>query len=77
MVYFAPGAIYPILPLWVDDADEEECEDVFEDLERYANELGEGRVVGKVSHREGGKNEVEFGVEALVVGKKREGRDEL
>jgi hypothetical protein len=25
-VFFAPGAIYPILPLWADDAGEGECE---------------------------------------------------
>jgi hypothetical protein len=25
-VFFAPGAIYPILPLWVDDAEEGECD---------------------------------------------------
>lgn len=28
-VFFAPGAIYPILPLWVEDADEMDCEGMF------------------------------------------------
>lgn len=33
-VFFAPGAIYPILPLWVDDAEDEgpECEGKFENV---------------------------------------------
>jgi hypothetical protein len=71
-VFFAPGAIYPILPLWVDDADEAEleCEDVFDDLENYANEPKDGAVVGKVTHSEAGKGEVQFTVEALLVKKK-------
>jgi hypothetical protein len=71
-VFFAPGAIYPILPLWVDDADEGglECEDAFDDLENYANEPRDGAVVGKVTHSEAGKGEVDFTVEALVVKKK-------
>jgi hypothetical protein len=71
-VFFAPGAIYPILPLWVDDADEAgvECEDVFDDLENYSNEPRDGAIVGKVTHSEAGKGEVQFTVEALVVKKK-------
>lgn len=28
-VFFAPGAIYPIAPLWVDESDEAECEGMF------------------------------------------------
>jgi hypothetical protein len=26
VVFFAPGAIYPILPLWVDEADDKNCD---------------------------------------------------
>jgi len=71
-VFFAPGAIYPILPLWVDEPEDGnlECETVFEDLENYSNELADGKVVGKVTHSEAGKNEVQFTVEALLVKKK-------
>lgn len=29
IVFFAPGAIYPILPLWVDGVDAPECEGTF------------------------------------------------
>lgn len=79
LVFFAPGAIYPLLPLWVEDVEEEqgkECEGVFEGLERYSNELGDGKVVGKVRHESLGGKEVRFTVEAMMV-KAREGRDEL
>ncbi|EMD93143.1 hypothetical protein COCC4DRAFT_65630 [Bipolaris maydis ATCC 48331] len=79
LVFFAPGAIYPLLPLWVEDADDDqgsECEGVFEGLERYSNELGHGKVVGKVRHESLGDKEVRFTVEAMVV-KAREARDEL
>lgn len=71
-VFFAPGAIYPILPLWVDEPEDSnvECETAFEDLDNYSNELADGKVVGKVTHSETGKNEVEFTVEALLVKKK-------
>jgi hypothetical protein len=78
MVFFAPGAIYPILPLWVDDADEggEECEGVFDGLEKYSNEPKDGAVIGKISHTNTGDKEVKFTVEALKV-KAKDGRDEL
>ncbi|KAG9189471.1 hypothetical protein G6011_06339 [Alternaria panax] len=78
MVFFAPGAIYPILPLWVDDAEEggEECEGVFDGLESYSNEPKDGAVIGKVSHTNTGDKEVRFTVEALKV-KAKDGRDEL
>lgn len=80
-VFFAPGAIYPILPLWVDES--EECEDVFDvgNLGAYSNELEDGRVVGRVRHVGVGEKEVEFTVEALLVKKKGKaptrGREEL
>jgi hypothetical protein len=82
-VFFAPGAIYPILPLWVDEPEEGEleCETAFDELDRYSAELGDGRVVGRVVQRESGKNEVEFTVEAVLVKKKgrapTRGREEL
>jgi hypothetical protein len=84
-VFFAPGAIYPILPLWVDEPDSNnlDCEDVFDDLEAYSSEPGDGKVVGKVTHSDKGKKEVEFTIEALLLKKKgkaptrREGSDEL
>jgi hypothetical protein len=71
-VFFAPGAIYPILPLWVEEPDDGklECEDVFDDLEIYSNEPADGKVVGKVTHSEKGKGEVDFTVEALLLQKK-------
>jgi hypothetical protein len=81
-VFFAPGAIYPILPLWVDDAEEGgfDCEGVFDDLENYSNEPKDGAVIGKVSHTNVGEKEVRFTVEALQVkasGGSEDGRDEL
>ncbi|KAF1847577.1 uncharacterized protein K460DRAFT_279393 [Cucurbitaria berberidis CBS 394.84] len=78
VVFFAPGAIYPILPLWVDDADEGlECEGVFDDLENYANEPKDGGVIGKVAHTNTGDKEVKFTVEALQVKTKTAAKDEL
>lgn len=86
VVFFAPGAIYPILPLFVDepaaaggDGLETECEGVFDDLELYAAEAGDGRVLGRVGHKGTGKNEVEVEVEAFLVkgGQGQGGKDEL
>jgi hypothetical protein len=76
VVFFAPGAIYPILPLWVDDAEEAECEGVFDGLESYSNEPRDGAVIGKVSHTNTGDKEVRFTVEALKV-QAKDARDEL
>jgi len=76
MVFFAPGAIYPILPLWVDDAEESGCEGVFDGLESYSNEPRDGAVIGKVGHTNTGEKEVRFTVEALKVKAKSE-RNEL
>lgn len=66
VVFFAPGAIYPILPLWVESEDAG-CAGAFEGLENYSNEPEDGKVVGKVAYSEKGKGEVNFSVEALVV----------
>ncbi|KAJ4343713.1 hypothetical protein N0V95_006543 [Ascochyta clinopodiicola] len=76
VVFFAPGAIYPILPLWV-EGDESGCEGVFDGLEAYSNEPRDGAVIGKVTNVQNGE-EVEFTVEALRV-KLRDGgeRSEL
>ncbi|KAF2791198.1 hypothetical protein K505DRAFT_207308, partial [Melanomma pulvis-pyrius CBS 109.77] len=69
VVFFAPGAIYPLLPLWVDEPEEEgslaECDGLFEDLENYSNEPKDGVVVGRMSHKSKGKNEVEVTIEAF------------
>ncbi|KAF9691768.1 hypothetical protein EKO04_010205 [Ascochyta lentis] len=65
VVFFAPGAVYPILPLWV-EGEEKGCEGVFDGLEPYSNEPKDGSVIGKVSHVQDGE-EVEFTVEALRV----------
>ncbi|KAJ4331105.1 hypothetical protein N0V87_009432 [Didymella glomerata] len=67
IVFFAPGAIYPILPLWVEGGDEVGCSGVFDGLDAYANEPADGKTIGKVSHKQSGKGEVEFTVEALQV----------
>jgi hypothetical protein len=53
------------------------CADVFDDLATYSNEPKDGTVIGKVSHKEVGKGEVEFTVEALRVQLKEGERDEL
>lgn len=50
---------------------------VFEDLTAYSNEPKDGAVIGKISHAQKGKGEVEFTVEALRVKREEEGRDEL
>ncbi|KAJ4369312.1 hypothetical protein N0V86_009143 [Didymella sp. IMI 355093] len=67
IVFFAPGAIYPILPLWVEGGDEVGCSGVFDGLDVYSNEPADGKTIGKVSHKESGTGEVEFTVEALQV----------
>lgn len=78
VVFFAPGAIYPILPLWVDDAEDgAQCEGVFDDLENYSNEPKAGAVIGKVSHTNTGDKEVKFTVEALQVKANDGAKDEL
>ncbi|KAF2203502.1 hypothetical protein GQ43DRAFT_454384 [Delitschia confertaspora ATCC 74209] len=82
-VFFAPGAMYPLLPLWVgDEVGEElgaECEGIFEDLENYSATPEDGKVIARVEHRSTGKNEVEVVVEAMLVKKKAEEqkKDEL
>lgn len=83
-VFFAPGAIYPILPLWVDDGSADkssDCKGVFDDLEKYSNEPRDGAVIGKVQHTNTDDKEVKFTVEAMLVKKKvgegEEARDEL
>ena len=80
-VFFAPGAIYPILPLWVEreeggDAAEKGCEGVFEGLDTYRNEPEDGKVIGKVAHEGTGEKEVKFTVEAMVVRRKDESQDD-
>jgi hypothetical protein len=79
VVFFAPGAIYPLLPLWVDEAEGAlgECEGLFDDLENYSNELKDGAVVGRMSHKKKGENEVEVTIEAFQVVKAERERDEL
>ncbi|KAF1961984.1 hypothetical protein CC80DRAFT_488357 [Byssothecium circinans] len=84
VVFFAPGAIYPIAPLWVEEPEAKtksalgECEGVFEDLENYSATPKDGVVLGRVSHEKKGKNEVEFSIEAFQVEEKKAGaKDEL
>jgi hypothetical protein len=43
------------------------CAGVFDGLDAYANEPADGKTIGKVGHKESGKGEVEFTVEALQV----------
>lgn len=75
MLFFAPGAIYTILPLFVDEPESGECEGVFEDLEKYSAEAREGAVLGKVAYKSLEKNEVEVTLDAFLV--KGGGKDEL
>ena len=87
VVFFAPGAINPILPLFVEaptssttsDASPVNCETVLEDLSNYSTTAKEGAVVGKVTHKSTGKNEVEITVNAFQVKGKADGvdKDEL
>ncbi|KAF2498090.1 hypothetical protein BU16DRAFT_333872 [Lophium mytilinum] len=72
VVFFAPGAMYPLLPLWVDEPGNSVCEGAFEDLENYGRELTDGGVVASVSHRSSGKNEVEITIEAMLLKLKEE-----
>ena len=77
-VFFAPGALYPILPLWVEEPGDAapECEDVFDSLDAYATDAGDGKVLAKVTHNMTGKHDVVFTVEGVVV-RGKEGREEL
>ncbi|KAF2278025.1 uncharacterized protein EI97DRAFT_432112 [Westerdykella ornata] len=79
VVFFAPGAIYPLVPLWVDEADGKKCEGVFDYLETYSTEPKDGAILGKVEHKKTGKNEVEITIEAFQVKEKaaENQRDEL
>lgn len=51
------------------------CVGVFDGLEDYANEPADGATIGKVTHKETGDKEVEFTVEALMIGKKGQAKD--
>ncbi|PVI06400.1 hypothetical protein DM02DRAFT_17073 [Periconia macrospinosa] len=81
VVFFAPGAIYPIAPLWVeepaatDKGSAGECEGVYGNLENYSATPKDGAVLGRVSHQATGKNEVEFKVEAFQVKGGKAGED--
>lgn len=67
VVFFAPGAIYPIAPLFVDEPEASACAGVFENLENYSVTPKDGAVLGRVSHEAKEKGEVEFKVEAFLV----------
>lgn len=80
IVFFAPGAIYPILPLFVDEPESDklsDCEGLYEDLENYSAEPKEGVVLGKVAHQSLGKNEVEITLDAFQVKGAAGAKDEL
>ncbi|KAL5424713.1 hypothetical protein PMIN05_012145 [Paraphaeosphaeria minitans] len=80
IVFFAPGAIYPILPLFVEEPESDkvsDCEGLYEDLENYSTEPKEGVVLGKVAHKTLGKNEVEIALDAFQVKGAAGGKDEL
>ncbi|KAF2465703.1 uncharacterized protein BDR25DRAFT_238955 [Lindgomyces ingoldianus] len=80
VVFFAPGAMYPILPLWVEEPEGKglDCEGVFDDLENYSNEPKDGVVIARLEHKKTGEKEVEVTIEAMQVKKAAEQkRDEL
>lgn len=79
LVFFAPGAIYPILPLFVDESEEGgDCDAIIEDLENYSAELKDGAVVGTVAHKKGSeKNTVEISISAFQAVKADKSKDEL
>ncbi|ORY05164.1 hypothetical protein BCR34DRAFT_454832, partial [Clohesyomyces aquaticus] len=69
IVFFAPGAMYPILPLWVDEPDSKDldCEAVFDDLDNYSNEPKDGGVIARMEHTSTGDKAVEIRIEAMQV----------
>ncbi|KAK7181635.1 hypothetical protein DPSP01_014221 [Paraphaeosphaeria sporulosa] len=80
IVFFAPGAIYPILPLFVEEPESDkisDCEGLYEDLENYSAEPKEGVVLGKVAHKTLGKNEVEITLNAFQIKGAAGSKDEL
>ncbi|KAL1605083.1 hypothetical protein SLS60_004626 [Paraconiothyrium brasiliense] len=80
IVFFAPGAIYPILPLFVDEPESDklsDCEGLYEDLENYSAEPKEGVMLGKVAHKSLGKNGVEITLDAFQVKGAAGAKDEL
>jgi hypothetical protein len=80
VVFFAPGAIYPILPLFVDEPESDkvsDCEGLYEDLDNYSAELKDGAVLGKLVHKSVGKNQVEITLDAFQVKGAAGARDEL
>ncbi|KAI1487102.1 hypothetical protein F5X96DRAFT_681508 [Biscogniauxia mediterranea] len=70
VVIFAPGVLYPILPLWV--AEGSECESTLLDLTKYSHELVDGGVVGWITkhtkaRRAKGRRDVVFTIEVRVL----------
>lgn len=63
---FAPGAIYPVLPLWV--AGSSSCKDTLLDLSKYAAEPRDGSVVGWPQNKEADDDKkMEFVVKARAL----------
>ncbi|KAI1495533.1 hypothetical protein F5X99DRAFT_422846 [Biscogniauxia marginata] len=70
VITFAPGAIYPVLPLWV--AEGSSCESTLLDTTRYSHELMDGGVIAwitkhTIARRAKGKRDVVFTIEAQVL----------
>lgn len=79
-MFFAPGAIYPILPLFVDEPESDkvsDCEGLYEDLDNYSAEPKEGVVLGRVAYKSVGKNEVSVTLDAFQIKGASGGKDEL
>ncbi|KAF1995468.1 hypothetical protein P154DRAFT_500119 [Amniculicola lignicola CBS 123094] len=72
VVFFAPGAMYSLLPHWVPESEEKGCDGLFDDLENYSAELEDGKVVATLEYKRIGKHDLEFTIEAFQVKKKAE-----
>ncbi|OAA56237.1 hypothetical protein SPI_07848 [Niveomyces insectorum RCEF 264] len=79
VVFFAPGQLYPILPLW--NAKGGKCEDSFSDLKRYQKQAADDTVVAWLYEhskpdRDHGKNDIYFKIRAEHVLETEHGRDQ-
>jgi len=80
LVFFAPGAIYDILPLWV--AANSKCEAELSDLDNYDSKLEDGGVIAwptsySTADRKNDKREVEFTIQAQVLKAAEASKEEL
>ncbi|KAH6899638.1 hypothetical protein B0T10DRAFT_1099 [Thelonectria olida] len=69
---FAPGALYPVLPLWA--AEGSECKDALLDLARYKPTPADGGVVAWVTHTKPEEKQMELSIKVQSLKTKAKGQ---